>query len=151
MVQFSKRTENQQKHHTVNILQVHSSNKIVSYLGFQNINQRRTRRNFLKILERITSKIDGMKILLQAGKTVFTKSKLTSIPFYTMQAIKIHEFISNNKQILTWISFGKVIEYLTSNIFQTLEYVYKNLSTTMWGDSSIRKARNVNTALLAIY
>lgn len=57
MFQFSKGIVNRQKQEIADILPIPSSNITGKYLSFQNIDHRRTMRDFVQIKENINSKL----------------------------------------------------------------------------------------------
>lgn len=75
MLKFSKGLEIREKHGILDILQVLSTNSIGRYLGYRNIDYRRTRSDFRKIQERICSKLERWKArtLSRTGKVVLIK------------------------------------------------------------------------------
>lgn len=93
MVQFPRETK---KGNIVNILQVPPSNNI---LGCLDIDHKRIRRDFVKTKERVSSRLAWWKarILVQAGKTVLIKSKISGILLFTMHGIKILNNIKSNR------------------------------------------------------
>lgn len=76
-------------------LQVRSFNKIGTYLGCRNIDSKRTRGDFAIIKEKICCKLSGWKarVLSQTGETVLLKSNVACILLFTMQGIKISNYI----------------------------------------------------------
>lgn len=61
-----------------------------TYLGYQNIDHKRTMREFIKNKEKICNKLASWKVhaLSHASKMMLTKSNLTGIPLFTMHGIK---------------------------------------------------------------
>lgn len=96
LLQFSEGIEKKQKLGIVVILQVLTSNSIVSYLCCKSIGLRISREDFAFIKDKINRKMASWKarVLFQASKTIFIKSNLIVIPLFIMQGIRIHNYIT---------------------------------------------------------
>lgn len=96
LVQFSKGSNRTTREIVTNILQIPQSNRLGTYLGCKNIDHKRMRSDFDGIMHKMKHKLTGWKarFLSQAGKSILIKSNMAGIPQYTMQGIKITNYIA---------------------------------------------------------
>lgn len=77
------------------ILRVSRANNIGTYIGCRNIDWKQTRKDFVDIKDRISSKLAGQKArCLSSRQSYSCQVELTGIPLFTMQGIKIPNCIA---------------------------------------------------------